>query len=117
MTVQDELRPVAEVCAGLFQVAGWNISVPDCLFSLARMGDSTKAGALIAALELRKALMASSRGRQALLELGFKPAAQNSTTERIHGVDDMDWLCALKKAGVPKHISDLIPPRKEWGVT
>lgn len=71
----------SEILAGLvarwMELAGMHVSFPLAVAEVAAMGDTSKAGLLAAALELRDQLGELPQGRQALSDLGFEPVLQS----------------------------------------
>lgn len=75
---RDQLvKEVADICARHFSLVGHHFSRPFWPSDIADYGDSTKAGLLMAAAELRGVLGKFDEGRKALRDLGFEPVFQN----------------------------------------
>ena len=67
----------ANQCARLFDLAGCSVSLPLQAADVVPYGDTMRAGALLAALELRQLLAQFAQGRQALRDLGFEPVFEH----------------------------------------
>lgn len=82
-TTEHEMsvQVVANQCARLFELIDWHVSVPFLPADVARHGDSTKAGLLLAAVELRALLCDLPYGRKALGDLGFEPVLEGVERE------------------------------------
>lgn len=72
---------VANQCARLFELSGWHIGFPFRPADVAALGDSVKAGFLLAAVELRDVLVLSDQGRKAIYDLGFQPVLERREGE------------------------------------
>lgn len=78
---EADVMRVANVCAGLFRIADKHIGFDIRPTDFAPLGDNSKAGVLMAAVELRESLMKSAKGRQALKDLGFEPRSEDVESE------------------------------------
>lgn len=67
----------ANQCARLFELAGCSVALPLQAADVVPYGDTMRAGALLAALELRQLLAQFAQGRQALRNLGFEPVFEH----------------------------------------
>lgn len=78
---EADVMRMANLCSRLFRVTGKHIGFELFPADLAPLGDSSTAGVLMAAMELRDALAASPKGRQALKNLGFEPSSEDVESE------------------------------------
>lgn len=71
----------ANRCARWFQLSGSLVKVPFQASDLSTLGDSSKAGLRMAAVELRDLLSKTPDGRKALRNLGFEPVFEDVERE------------------------------------
>lgn len=72
---------MANQCARLFALADFHICFQFRPADVAPLGNTTKAGLLLAAVEMRDVLGLCSQGRKALEDLGFEPVLEHREGE------------------------------------